>query len=181
MSQLQSELDYNFQNFPRRMQKELRANQSLINLSSVNSTNTSFCSRNEGHQMIVRRKVTAQPINDRKRRIGTDSQALAMRYIPLTRMNTQENSISLSVSRENSKENLHSQPNGLCLKKFQRHSERVFHQYLLPKSEPEPEICHSPACLQEKNALKQNNERLNSKYTRLQQENQKLLGIIQEG
>jgi hypothetical protein len=129
------------------MQKELRANQSLIHLSSANSTNTSLCSRNEGHQLIVRRKVTAQPINDRKRRSGIDSQALDMRYIPLTRITTQENTISLPISRENSKENLHSELNGLSLKKFQRHSERVFHQYILPKNVPEPEICDSLVCL----------------------------------
>jgi hypothetical protein len=89
------------------MQKELRTNQSLINLSSANSTNTSFCSRNDGHPLIVRRKVAPQTTTERKRRSGVDTQAPAVRYIPLTRMNTQENAISLPASRENSKENLH--------------------------------------------------------------------------
>lgn len=119
------------------MQKELRSNQSLINLSSANSTNTSFCSRNDGHPLIVRRKVAPQTISERKKRAGADAQALAVRYIPLTRMNTQANSISLPVSRENSKENNDAEPNDYSLRKFQRHSERVYHQYSLAKNEPE--------------------------------------------
>lgn len=126
------------------MQKELRANQSLINLSCANSTNTSFCSRNDGHPLIVRRKVTPQTFNERKKKSGVD--ALTVRYIPLTRMNTQENSISLPVSRENSKENLHAEPNDYSLRKFQRHSERIFHQYLLSKNEPEVEMCEAQLC-----------------------------------
>jgi hypothetical protein len=130
------------------MKKDLRANHSLINLSSANSTNTSFCGRQKDHQLIVRRQVPAQPINDRRKKSGLDSQALAVRYIPLTKMATQENSISLPISRQNSKENLHNEPNDLATRRFQRHSERIYLQNILPKSDPEPEVCVAEACLE---------------------------------
>jgi hypothetical protein len=133
------------------MQKDLRPNHSLINLSpansSVNSTNTSFCAK-EGHQLIVRRKVSALPIPDRRRKSGNDSQGIAVRYIPLTRVCTEENSISLPVSRQNSKENLHSEAKCPSSHRFQRHSERIFHHFTSPSSPPEPETCKVPTCLE---------------------------------
>ena len=83
------------------MQKDLRNNLSLINLSSPNSTETSFCSRQESHTTLLRRKVPSQLINDRKKRNipEPEPQALAVKYIPLTKVVNQDNTISLPISR----------------------------------------------------------------------------------
>jgi hypothetical protein len=120
------------------MQKDLKNNHSLINLSSPNSTETSFCSRQESHTLLLRRKVPPQQINDRRRRNIPEPQTLAVKYIPLSRVVNQDNTISLPISRQNSKENLHNEQMNLSSRKFQRHSERVFHQNFLPNNEKEP-------------------------------------------
>jgi hypothetical protein len=104
------------------MDKTQRINQTLITLTSINSMGGSFCMKQEGHQLI-RRKLSNIVNSEKRKKSSFENEAIPMRYIPIPKCASQNNSISLPISRQSSKENLHEDKrNSISTRKFQRNS-----------------------------------------------------------